>query len=332
MVPGWAGGERHMKIYFDNYQEGRWFEDLHPRLRGSHLAAFPAGNAQPSERLRQVLAYDRPDIVLTDDSDAPLLVLERTVEVPSGHNVGQRFARLAAAAQVGVPAVYFGPYSAFKHGGATAGPRYMNLRLFYAIDGVMKVERSPITTIRWPIDEQFEIVQTANKDKRLREYLELFFELLDRHGPTGLGKALIESNFEAIQEEERQNFISTEVRDPGQYQGPPPSVVIRRLGDIPQLAEIRTPGLGKREIVFYNVGMNYIRSDPYTGMAILYAYLYCNGMRKRSRDLVLWFPNITREMWEAACTGNRVGKHVKLFRLVADGILFADEYRRHDQL
>lgn len=145
-----------MRIYYDGYHEGVWFRDLHPHLADAEMEPFPPANQQ-SPGLASVLAYDRPDIVLTADDDSPLLSLERTIEVPSGHNVGQRFARLAAAARVGVPAVYFGPYSAYKHGGVTRGPRYMNLRLFHAIDATMRVEGSPITTVRWPTDQDFEI-------------------------------------------------------------------------------------------------------------------------------------------------------------------------------
>ncbi len=65
-----------------------------------------------------------------------------------------------------------------------------------------------------------------------------------------------------------------------------------------------------------------IRSDPYTGMAILYHYLYV--AEHTSRALVLWFPNISRQSWRtAAANGNR--KDIRLFRHAADAILFSDE-------
>jgi hypothetical protein len=311
-----------MRIYYDGYHEGVWFRDLHPHLAGAELEPFPPPSRQ-SPGLASVLAYDRPDIVLTDDDDMPLLSLERTIEVPSGHNVGQRFARLAAAARAGVPAVYFGPYSAYKHGGVTRGPRYMNLRLFHAIDATMRVEGSPITTVRWPTDDDFEIIHGPEKDVRLQEYLELFFELLDRGGVRGAREGLLNSDFERQQELERLAFIDREVRQPEQYDGPPPSVVIRRPNAIPALKGVRLPNL---EVVLYTVGMRYVRSDPYTGTAILYAYLYCGGMVNRSRTLTLWFPEITTALWEdAARSGRR--KDVRLFREVADGILFADGFR-----
>lgn len=311
-----------MRIYYDGFHEGMWFKDLHPRLDGAELRPFPTAAALHGE-LADVLAYDRPDIVLTDDDDTPLLSLERTIEVPSGHNVGQRFARLAAAARAGVPAVYFGPYSAYKHGGVTQGPRYMNLRLFHAIDATMQVEHSPITTVRWPTDTNFEIIHGPEKDERLREYMALFFDLLDQGGTRATVDGLLGSQFEHEQELERLAFIQREVRRPEEYDVPPPSVRIAPAVAFPELDGCYMP---YHEVVLYQVGMRYIRSDPYTGTAILYAYLYCGGMDERHRALVLHFPEITGTAWDnAARSGRR--KDVRLFREVADGILFADEYR-----
>ena len=55
---------------------------------------------------------------------------------------------------------------------------------------------------------------------------------------------------------------------------------------------------------------------------MLYRYLYV--LENPSRALVLWFPNITEIMWrQAAASGNR--KDVRLFRIAADAILFADQ-------
>ncbi len=102
-----------MEVYYDSYQEGIWFKGLHYRLYEANLYPFPRGNSGP-EYLKRALIYDRPDIVVVDNNQ-PIFVLERTVEVPSGHNVGQRFARLVAAAQMRIPIVYFGPYAAYKH-------------------------------------------------------------------------------------------------------------------------------------------------------------------------------------------------------------------------
>ena len=48
--------------------------------------------------IQKLLKYDRPDIILVKEG-VPKLVIEKTREVPTGHNVGQRFARLVNAVE-----------------------------------------------------------------------------------------------------------------------------------------------------------------------------------------------------------------------------------------
>ena len=78
-------------VLYDDLQEARWFRNLNRDLLDSR--EVPITDAQSWPSTRGVLAYDRPDIVLLDGNN-PILVIEETVEVPSGHNVGQRFAGL----------------------------------------------------------------------------------------------------------------------------------------------------------------------------------------------------------------------------------------------
>jgi len=314
-----------MLIYYDSIQEGYWFQKLNQNLDSSKLRPFPPLIRQ-SGTLKEILAYDRPDIVLVDNND-PILVLERTIEVPSGHNVGQRFARLVAASQKRIPVVYFGPYAAYKHGGATQGPRYMNLRLFHALENMAKIEKSVITIINWPVDKNYEIIQTPNiRDAHVTEYLELFFDHYNRFGLNGIHGRISNSDFETKRHIERDNFIQSDVRNPEQYNGPPNSVEICPIDDCNLIPYNCRDNLNCDEIVLYRIGMTYIRSDPYTGMAMLYSYLYCGGMENRNRNLILRFPNISKQMWKDRATSSRVPKDIKLYRLAADGIIFKDGY------
>lgn len=312
-----------MKIYYDGLQEGEWFKSLHPRLLNAELLPFPSRAGVQSE-VSRALEFDRPDIILTD-RDQVILVLERTEEVPSGHNVGQRFARLVAAAQMQVPLVYFGPYAARKHGGETEGPRYMNLRLFYALERLADIEKSVITAINWEVDDQYELIRGRSKDRRVIDYLNLHFRLYDEFGLKGMIPYLKRSEFEAEQQVEREEFIRTRVRDREDYDRPPPSVAIGPIRNFERLRAHEPQDLTLPEIVLYDVGMKYIRSDPYTGMSLLYAYLYCGGMRQRSRNLVLHFPNIETGTW-VATSASSARKDIRLFKMAADGILFADGY------
>ena len=159
----------HLTIYYDDYQEGIWFKSLHQEFSNAILKQIPSGEAlrNAGDGFVNVLQYDRPDIILEHDNQI-ILVLERTVEVPSGHNVGQRFGRLVAAAKLRITVVYFGPYVAYKHGGNTAGPRYMNLRLFYALDALSKYYNTAVTTINWPVDTNYEIIKNPSKDTRVK--------------------------------------------------------------------------------------------------------------------------------------------------------------------
>lgn len=315
-------------ILYDEPQEAVWFRNLHPDFADAHEESITAAQNWPC--VRNVLSYDRPDIILLD-GDVPVLVVEETVEVPSGHNVGQRFARIAAAAEAGVPCLYFGPYVARKHGGATAGPRYMNVRLFHSLDAMERTTRSAITTINWPVDARCEVRRDPDKDADVREYIATFIQLYNGlPSLADVNQALIRSTIHSRMIRERNHFVATSIRNPAQYDGPPDSVEILPIADFAQ----RHQGIQQicpniDQVVVYNVGMNYIRSDPYTGMAMLYRYLYIAEYANRA--LVLWFPNITSNMWRVASARNN-RKDIRLFRIAADVIVFSDRMLPRAQL
>lgn len=206
-----------------------WFQSLHPELNNGELLDFPSARDIENEhpQLQNALSYDRPDIILCDDEE-PILVVERTIEVPSGHNVGQRFARLAAAAQHNIPVIYLGPYAAYKHGGNTQGPRYMNLRLFYALEKMGDIYGTPITIMNWPVDQDYEIIRDPSKDLRMKQYLEMFVGHYKLHKMHRMNELILNSQFEREQKEERNRFIAGEVKRPEQYDVPPSSVRVLR--------------------------------------------------------------------------------------------------------
>ncbi len=308
-------------VYYDDIQEGIWFRGLHPDLADAPLAPI-TGAVKDNPALAAVLQYDRPDVILAHDLE-PVLVLERTVEVPSGHNVGQRFARLAAAAEDRRPLVYFGPFVARKHGGQTAGPRWMNLRLFAALDVVSRIHETAVTTIRWPVDDDFEIVQGPRKDTDMKRYLEMFFAEYGRVGASGINAAVMGSALQKELLRERERFVEG-VKAAARYETPPDSV--RFLSGEDAAAQFGIAELASHdELVIYKIGMKNIRSDPYTGMAMLYHYLYVLGEPERDRRLILHFPQVDGEIWDVAAATAR--KDVRLFRHVADGIIFSDAYR-----
>ena len=319
------------EIYYDDFQEGTWFQSLSRRFDAAPLKPI-TGEGEIMPCLSEVLAYDRPDIIIVENN-LPILMVERTAEVPSGHNVGQRFARLAAAAQCRVPAVYFFPYAARKHGGDTEGPRYANLRLFYAIDAMARTERTAVLTINWPVDHDFEVIKEPSKDARLRDYLNTFFVMYDRGGTTQVNRRLMNSEFLAEQLRERDEFIRSKVRRADQYDRPPDSVTISRTDQVPAFEPFpKSARLRQRDTVLYRVGMTYIRSDPYCGMGMLYEYLYAGRAATRTKNFVFHFPNIQVAQWRTAATSGRSRKDIRLYKHVADAILFSDDLLLAEEL
>ncbi len=313
-----------LTVYYDDEQECDWFLGLDHRL--APATALPLSSAASDPSLAPVIQYDRPDILLVHEG-IPVLVVERTVEVPSGHNVGQRFARLAAAAEHSVPVVYFGPFKARKHGGATAGPRFMNLRLFYALDMVEKLTTSAVTTIDWPVDADCELIRAAEKDDEVRSYVAELLDCVERGAATDLRTLAGEMRATDVYKKlhaQRRLFEATGVKRPEQYDEPPPSV--RVLAGRTACREFDAPELAaSAEVVVYTVGMKNVRSDPYTGMGMLYRYLYV--LPYESRSLVLEFPEISLAKWSSVAGGSSKRKDVRLYRHVADGVRFRDGYR-----
>jgi len=309
----------NLAILYDEPQEARWFRRLDPRLRD--VDKYPiTGATRRFPAVAGVLEYDRPDIVLLADGE-PVLVVEETVEVPSGHNVGQRFARLAAAAEQGVPVLYFGPYAAMKHGGETAGPRYVNLRLFYALEALEDATGTAITTINWPVDDRYELLRGRGHDDDVREYVTLLLDALE-DWPDALSEAIVDSDLRERLRSERAEFIDSSIVNPDQYLEPPPSLDFWSRAQLAAAAGVATTSVpsGATHAV-YKVGMRKMRSDPYTGMAMLYRYLYLSTGRADS--LVLRFPHIDRQTWhDLAQRGRR--KDIRLYRHTADAIWFSD--------
>lgn len=305
-------------IYCDAPQEGIWFKQLSNELSSARIEDIPSKPSDNLFELKAVLKYDRPDIILLDGQKV-ILVLERTVEVPSGHNVAQRFGRLVAAAELRIPVVYFGPYAAFKHGGNTSGPRYMNLRLFAALENLSSHNNTAVTAINWLVDGDYEILKTPEKDNRLKEYLHLFFNYYNQRGFNGLTEFIKNSSFQSQQLHEQIVFSSQKVRNPEQYDSPPPSVDILSVPEFNKNygLNIQIPNYSN-EIVIYHIGMNNIRSDPYTGGAFLYYWLYCH----QSRPLILHFENINSSDWGKL---NQNTKIYRMFKHFTFAILFKDK-------
>jgi len=125
-------------IYCDSLIEAEWFQNLSEKFKDSKIIKIKE-RSKNNNVIEDLIKYDRPDIILTKKGKA-LLVVEKMKEVPTGHNVGQRMARIVRASELQIPCIYFFPYRARKHGKHTSICN-VNARLFFAINKINEINK-----------------------------------------------------------------------------------------------------------------------------------------------------------------------------------------------
>ncbi len=108
------------------------------------------------DHIKQILYLDAPDIIVEIDSE-PIFSIEISQEAGTGHNAFQRFARLAASVENGVPALYIYPDATIisrkkKNGALDVGWDKLNPLIFHALDQVMNIHSIPALLFYFPTD------------------------------------------------------------------------------------------------------------------------------------------------------------------------------------
>ena len=307
------------QIIFDAFQEAKWFQKLSSAFDEAELLSINETATQPE--VKRLIRYDRPDIILLRDGEA-VLTLEKTTEVPTGHNIGQRFARIVCSAEEGVPVIYFLPFVAMKHG-EYSNPCWLNARLIPAMNKLAEIHNIPVIAVDWECDEDFELIRNGTQDNFLKRILQ----------------RLTDSNFDfnipevkEASEKMKEKYEEAIERNKG-YSAPPSSVKIIStsvyLGKLKsnfQTVKVPSYFTSRKKTLIYKIGMKYVRSDPYTGMQLIYDYMYARKgptPRDRHMNIVLSMPNISRSLWEKAAKKS-ARKDVKLYSIFRDLIQLPD--------
>ena len=312
----------NLVIYADNLIEATWFRDLSPLLSSAVIKMIGTRGSNP-ERVDNLITYDRPDIILLYGG-APVLVLEKTSEVPTGHNVGQRVARLVRALEEGVPAIKFIPFDAMKHG-EHAGRCHLNIRLLGAFEKMCVIHGTPIIAVNWPCDAAFELTDDETENVRISE---IIHDVLIGGAP----KAGVEFD---RQRRANQDEYSTRLKKRPAYGRPPPSVQVVQTREWANTVsgslhlETRQALYARDQSVIYTVGTTpkgSRRQDPYTGAQFIYDYLYCRTgpqVEAKRRNLVLHFPKVAMDRFLEANPNDPLRKSCNWY-LTANVMLFSD--------
>jgi hypothetical protein len=309
-------------IYCDNEIEGRWFKQLSASFSTADIAKIQSRGENP-QVVNDLVKYDRPDIILLNN-DIPVLVVEKTREVPTGHNVGQRVARLVRALEEGVSTIVFFPFDAKKHGDYSSMCN-MNIRLIKAMQIMDSIHNTPILAINWPADNYGELVDDGSEDQDIAT-------IVDSYVRSGFDP---QCNSFQEQKSVMNDEYNRRLNNHPKYGDPPPSAIIQNTEDflsslvadypVSELEPLRK----RSESLVYLMKMTPAkckRQDPYTGTQFIYDYIWCrNGPLpvQKTRNLILHFPLIKKETWNELNPNDSSGKTCNWY-LTANGMTFED--------
>ncbi|MCF8522799.1 MAG: hypothetical protein K9G08_03420 [Pontimonas sp.] len=312
---------RKFEIWSDNIVEADWFQSLDRRLEGAGLKSIGRRGAN-AVVVDELVVYDRPDIILLEDG-MPILVVEKTREVPTGHNVGQRFARLARAAELGVPTIFFLPFDAKKHGihGSICS---LNARLIRAMLKMSVIHDTPVLPVNWPVDGHGELFVDGREN---REIARLVSEVLD--GQSSLDSDVVSREVASLRDELRRRELAYPP-----YGRLPPSADLRQTdGFFRELGFQDLAGVGdlksRAESLVYRLDMSPAkcrRQDPYTGMQFVYDYGWLRtgpNPANRAANLILHVPRVDAQTWITSNPEDYESKSCNWY-LIADAIVLQD--------
>ena len=127
------------------------------------------------DHIKKILYLDAADLIVEYNSE-PIICIEETKEAGTGHNSMQRFARIAAAAENNVPAIYIMPEAAIitrketKRGRNSISTRWdaINPIVFQAFNSVMDIFKIPTLFFYYPSDYTDKTYSTLNASASLK--------------------------------------------------------------------------------------------------------------------------------------------------------------------
>lgn len=268
------------------------------------------------DHLKKILYLDAPDIIVELDGE-PIFSFEDSKEAGTGHNVFQRFARLAAAAENKIPAFYLYPEAVIisRESAGTCKWDVLNPLIFKALNRLMEIYDTPALLFYYPSyyqcckDKlQSELKQLKHKGLKLNEddlkyatcpvidsEISNMFSLMDE-----LISSVISKGHQAVTDclkkqsfSNRRNWHSSEYCRMTQTDELSPITSTIKLPTSAVLKYIqKNTGIqiadsiihARRETIIYRVNANF-RGDPYPGALAALDYLLCrNGKTFEDRQ------------------------------------------------
>jgi hypothetical protein len=114
-------------------------------------ASKPVNFHRMPDHIKKILYLDSPDLIVEREGE-PVFSVEISQEAGTGHDAFQRFPRIAAAVENGVPALYIFPEAIFVRRKSNAKGKYdvVNPNIFAALESAMKIFDIPALLFYFP--------------------------------------------------------------------------------------------------------------------------------------------------------------------------------------
>lgn len=293
------------------------------------------------DHIKKILYLDAPDLIVEIDQE-PIFSVEVSTEAGTGHNVFQRFARLAASVENNVPAFYIYPEAVIisRECGSTKWDR-INPLIFKALENVMSIYHIPALFYYFPSDFKLcpdnailsenqktgGLLYEPNKkyagsplsvDTEMRKMFYAINEVIEVFEKTGIvdgrKKLLGKHNIK-----EHKNWMSEEYYKKDGHQNMSPLSATIKIPTVYLLnyLECKNYSVGellrsREETVLYKVNAKF-RGDPYPGALAAIDYLCCRegvSFEERKYNLVLVWSDV--EIDDAAETIKLIGSKGKI--------------------
>lgn len=281
------------------------------------------------DHIKKILYLDAPDLIVEIDHE-PIFSIEVSTEAGTGHNVFQRFARLAASVENNVPSFYIYPEAVIIHRKKSGTTKWdeINALIFKALDHVMSIYKIPSLFYYFPSD--FKTHKTTplksknlrdkglifdkrrkysgspiNSDSEMQDMFKAINEIVsinEKHGVVN-GRDKLLSNRVII---DRTDLMKKEFADKkGHFNLSPLSAteIIPTISLIDYLSNYEKGGYkigellnSRKETILYQVDSKTFRSDPYSGCIAAIDYLKCREgktFEERKYNLVTVWGNFT---------------------------------------
>jgi len=298
-------------------------------------ASKPKDFHKVPDHLKKILYLDAPDIIVELDGE-PIFSFEDSKEAGTGHNVFQRFARLAAAAENKIPAFYLYPEAVVisRESAGTCKWDALNPLIFNALNRLMDIYCTPALLFYYPSyyreyknKPQEELKQLKYKGLKLDECnlnyatcpiidneISTMFALMNE-----LIQAVISKGYQAVYDcLKKQSFSNRRTWHSSEYcrmtssddLSPitstiklPTSAVLKYIQNKTKIEINDSIINARKETIIYKVNANF-RGDPYPGALAALDYLLCrNGKTFEDREynlVMAWgdlqYNNTTKEI------------------------------------